>query len=366
MPVKIIAGEGCLNENRALLMELGRKALIVTGKQSAQKNGSYADAVKALEANGQGFFLYDKVMSNPTVDCVFDAAEAAKRESCDFVLAIGGGSPLDAGKAAAALAVNAVEKDAIFRFSCAGALPIAAVPTTAGTGSEVTQYAILTNHAAQTKTSVASPALFPRFAFLDGRYMRGLSRAVTINTAIDALSHSIEGMLSVRASVLSDPMAKNSIKAIAECFRALKEDEPGLPVREKLLHASTLAGMVIANTGTTAVHAAGYQLTYHRNIDHGRANGLLIGAYLRFVEKKEKSLGTDRVGEILAALGMRNLDEFDAALNGLLGERERFSAAEIEGYAEAAMRAKNIANAAIAPQKQELLAILQNALAPGA
>ena len=362
MPVKVLAGQGCLYEHRALLAELGKKALIVTGAASAYQNGAYDDAVKALKANGQEFACYSKVMSNPTVDCALDAAEAIKREGCGFVLAIGGGSPLDAGKAAAALALNALDKDAVFGVSYQRALPVAAVPTTAGTGSEVTQYAILTNHTAQTKTSIAGPGMFPRLAFLDARYMRGLPRSITVNTAIDALSHLIEGMLSVRASALSDAMAEAGIRAIAECFDALAQDEPGLPVREKLLRASTLGGMVIANTGTTAVHAAGYQLTYHRNIDHGRANGLLIGAYLRFVRGKEAELGTRRIGEILEALGMETLDEFDAALDALLGGRERFTPEEIEAYAEAAMRAKNITNAAVIPEKADILETLRRSL----
>jgi alcohol dehydrogenase class IV len=370
MPVRILAGQGCLYENRALLLELGKKALIVTGKHSAKGNGAYDDAVRALEANGQRFFLYDAVMSNPTVDCAFDAAEAAKQEGCDCILAIGGGSPLDIGKAAAALAVNALEKEAIFTsFSarCVRALPVAAVPTTAGTGSEVTQYAILTNHAGKTKTSIASPALFPRFAFLDAQYTRTLNRTITINTAVDALSHLIEGMLSLRASVLSDGMAKNGIRAIAGCFNILGNPElagadRGLPLRETLLGASTLGGMVIANTGTTAVHAMGYQLTYFKNIEHGRANGLLLGAFLRFIQEKQTPWGTERINAILTALGMGSIDAFDALLRALLGPVEIYADQELAGYAEGAGKAKNIANCPLVPEKQDILMMLRQSL----
>ncbi|MDR3336834.1 MAG: iron-containing alcohol dehydrogenase [Treponema sp.] len=362
MPTKIVLGENCIFTNRALLGDLGKKALMVTGRNSAKQNGSGADAVKALETNGQSYYLYDKVMSNPTVDCAFDAAALAQREHCDFVLVIGGGSPMDAGKAAAAIAVSPVEKSAFFSTTFTKALPIAAVPTTAGTGSEVTPYAILTNDGAQTKTSIASPAIFPRYAFLDPAYMKDMGSATTINTALDALSHSIEGMLTIRASVFTDPMAKAGITAFAECVPALKAGTPDLAVREKLLWASTLGGMVISNTGTTAVHAMGYRLTYFKNIDHGRANGLLLGKFLRFVAEKEKAIGGNRIGEILGAMGLENLDEFEAIMDALLGQREKISNEELENYAEASINAKNITNTGIRPNKAELLSILKGSV----
>jgi alcohol dehydrogenase class IV len=362
MPTRIVMGDDCLSGNRGLLQELGKKALIVTGRHSAKQNGALGDLVKTLEANGQSYGLFDKVMSNPTVDCAFEAAGLCGQEGCDFLVAIGGGSPMDVAKVAAALALNPMAKPAIFSTTFTSALPIVAIPTTAGTGSEVTPNAILTNDAAQTKTSVASPALFPRFAFLDAKYMSSLPRVVTINTAIDALSHSVEGMLTVRSSVISDPLAKASIRAIAECFGPLEGNNPGKEVRQKLLWASTLGGMVIANTGTTAVHAMGYQLTYHKHIDHGRANGLLLGAYLRFVAEKEKAQATNRIGEILAALDLGSLEDFSARLDMLLGPREKVDAAALEGYAEKAFQAKNIANATIKPEKADLLAVLQQSI----
>ncbi|MDR3130325.1 MAG: iron-containing alcohol dehydrogenase [Treponema sp.] len=363
MPTKIVGGENCLVENAPLLKELGKKALLVTGRTSAKKNGSLEDAVKALESNGQGYALFDQAPANPKPECAYEAAALARREACDFVIALGGGSPMDLGKAAAALAVNSIPPDSLFTTPIAKALPLAAVPTTAGTGSEVTQYAILTNDAAQSKSSLSSPALFPRAAFLDARYLLTLSRNASINTALDALSHAVEGMLGARASAFTDAAAKSCVRTFAECLPALKSGRLEDPaVREKLLYAAAQAGMVIANTGTIVVHAMGYSLTYFRNIDHGRANGLLLGAYLRVVQRKEKTVGADRVGGILDALGMKSLDEFDAALDALLGEREKFSAAEIEQYAETAIHAKHIANSAVMPDKADLLETLSRSL----
>jgi alcohol dehydrogenase class IV len=363
MPTKVVMGDDCVFKNRALLKDLGKKALIVSGKSSAKANGSLADIVKALEDNGQSHCVFDRVMSNPTVDCAYEAAETINSEGCDFVVALGGGSPMDASKAAAALALNKVEKNALFGTVFNSALPIAAIPTTAGTGSEVTPYAILTNDAAQTKTSIGAPALFPRRAFLDARYMLGLNRTVTINTAIDALSHAVEGTINVKASAITNALARESITVIAGCFGALAGDKDiGLHTRQQLLYGSMLGGMVIANTGTTAVHAMGYALTYHRHIDHGRANGLVFGEYLKAVEQKEKNSDAKPISVVLSALGLKSLDEFTALLATLLGTKEPFDNAELERYADQASKAKNIANGIFPFNKEELLGIFKKSI----
>ncbi len=360
MPTRVLAGEHCLAEHGAALKDLGSKALIVTGSRSAKASGALEDVLRALRANGQGHALFDTVSSNPAVQCVCDGAALFRAEGCDFVLAIGGGSPMDAGKAMALLAAvdGPVDPAAVFSTAYTRAFPVAAVPTTAGTGSEVTQYAILTNDAAETKTSIASPLIFPRLAFLDAAYTRNLPRTVTVNTAVDALSHAVEGMLSVRASTISDSLARESLALIAACFAPLRENRLGAPEREQLLCASTLAGMVIANTGTTAVHAMGYSLTYYKHIDHGRANGLLLPAFLAFTERHAKS----RVDAILACMGLNSVAAFADALGTLLGGRERLSAGECARYAEKASQAGNIANCLVRPEKNDLRAVFEAAL----
>jgi alcohol dehydrogenase class IV len=363
MPTRVIIGDDCIYSNRALLKDLGKKALIVSGKNSARANGSLADMVRALEANGQSYCLYDRVMSNPTVDCIYEAAEAAKREGCDFVAGLGGGSPMDAAKGAAVLALNPVEKSGLFSTTFTMALPIVAVPTTAGTGSEVTPTAVFTNHAAKTKTSIKTPAIFPRYAFLDAKYTIGLSRAITINTAVDALTHAVEGMLSQTTQAITDTLAKESSAVIGECFSFLREDrEPDRGIRQKLLYAAMLAGMVIANTGTNVVHSMGYNLTYHRNIDHGRANGLIFAEFLRAIEHKEKNSDSKRIPVLLSCLNVRSLDEFTCVLNGLLGKKEQFTAAELEQYAEQSFKARSIANGIFRFEKEELLDIFKKSI----
>jgi alcohol dehydrogenase class IV len=188
--------------------------------------------------------------------------------------------------------------------------------------------------------------------------MSGLSQTVTVNTAIDALSHAVEGMLSVRASAISDSMARQSIEMLAGCFGPMREGKLSVQNRADLLCASTLAGMVIANTGTTAVHAMGYSLTYYKNIDHGRANGLLLPEFLAFTAKQ----AAGRVQSILACMGLADVADFAALLGGLLGKRETLTPEELAHYAEKASKAGNIGNCLIRPEKDDLLAVLKAAL----
>jgi alcohol dehydrogenase class IV len=120
--------------------------------------------------------------------------------------------------------------------------------------------------------------------------------------------------------------------------------------------------MVIANTGTTAVHAMGYALTYHRHIDHGRANGLIFAEYLKAVEQKERGGNAQHIPRLVSTLGMRSLDEFAAMLDGLLGKKEPFEDKELKAYAEQASGAKNIANGIVPFDKTELLEIFTKSL----
>ena len=341
MPTKLLMGIQCIKNNPALFSELGKKALIVTGAHSAKANGSLDDVLAVLEANGQQYALFDKVMCNPTVACVYEGAAFAKQEKADFVIAIGGGSPMDAAKAIALLACQQIPEEELFLgHYTSEVLPMAFVPTTAGTGSEVTPYSVLTNEKLQTKTSISSPALFPKYAFLDASYMTGLSDKTTVNTALDALSHSIEGMLSTRANAVTDLLASESIRQIATCFTALQAQALTLAQREALLYASLLGGMVIANTGTTVVHPMGYSLTYFKDIDHGRANGLLLAAFLECLKKSIPA----RINEIIFLMNFNTVSDFKAVLDSLLGEKETLTADEINQYAEKASKSKNLSN----------------------
>jgi len=344
MPTRIISGSGCIGAFAAELMPFGKTAMLVTGAASAKKNGSLDDITAALKKNGQNFFIYDKVKSNPTVPCVYDGGAAAKRGGADFIIAAGGGSPMDAAKVMALLACRDIPESELFSGNYGNrALPVIAVPTTAGTGSEVTQYAIITNDNAETKTIIATPLIFPKIAFLDEKYLTGLSHDTMINTVIDALSHAIEGMLSVRAGVVSDTLASSAAKIIISSCGDLEKGSLTKEQYAGLLYASTLAGMVISNTGTTVVHAMGYSLTYYKDISHGRANGLLLGRYIEYVRDKAPAL----CARVCAAAGLKDEKELKIKLASLLGKPEQLTDAEISHYSEKAAVTANVKNGII-------------------
>lgn len=351
LPTKVILDENCVQKSAALLKTFGQKALIVTGRHSAKANGSLQDVTDALASQGISHVLFDRIDSNPDIPTVRAGAAFARENGADFVIGIGGGSPMDASKAIALLARQDIPDERLFSGPYGpDILPLVLLPTTAGTGSEVTQYSILTNDAAQTKTSIATPLLFPKLALLDHRYTSGLPLRTTVNTAVDALSHAIEGILATRANSLVDLLATESIQKISGNFGRLAAGTVDPAARAELLYASTLAGIVIAHTGTTAVHSMGYSLTYFHHIDHGRANGLLLGAFFSFIEKQSPAV----IRRLLDIMGLKNTQAFKDILAKLLGEKERITREEFAQYAALAIQAKNIANCTVVPTEQDL------------
>lgn len=352
MPTRVIMGEGCVRANSACFSRLGKRALVVTGRSSARTTGALSDVLAACEQEGIEAFLYEEVTSNPDVACCYAGAALARSMQVDFIVAVGGGSPMDAAKAIALLACQDVPEDYFFTWSYTEkALPLIAVPTTAGTGSEVTPYAIITDRREERKTSIASPAVFPKIAFLDAAYIAFMPRELTIHTAIDALSHAVEGMLTSKTSPLSDALALEAIARVGPQLKRLAADEK--PDREALLYGSMVAGMVIAQAGTALVHAMGYPLTYHRNIDHGRANGLILGAWFRLMADVEPGI----VAAILRAAGLPDITAFETLLNGLLGEREPLTADEITRYSELPLKLAKIKKYRVMPTAEEIAAL---------
>jgi alcohol dehydrogenase class IV len=343
LPTKVVAGNGCVRENASLLARYGKRALIMTGRKSAKKCGAGRDVEEALSSQGVEFRLFDEVENNPGIANCRAAALAAREFGADFIVGIGGGSPLDAAKAAAVLARNDLEDSELFKGSYpGGALPVAAVPTTAGTGSEMTQYAILTNESIESKSSISWEGIFPVLAFLDSAYTAGLPHRIAVNTALDALSHSLEGYLAVRSDSWSRALAYEALLIFGKELPRLADGYYGEELRAQLLLAANMSGAVIAQTATTIVHAMGYSLTYFKDIDHGRANGLLLGPYLSLSEETNP----EGAREVLDALSCRNVDSFERLLESLLGDRETITPDEIRRFTTIALKTKHVGNTA--------------------
>lgn len=355
MPTKVVFGENVVQQAGDSLA-LGTKALIVTGRSSARRSGALDDVLKVLPGE---YVIFDEVENNPTVDTCIKGGELAKEENCDYVIAIGGGSPLDAAKVMAVLAVN--EKHPLELYASGWdkkALPIVAIPTTAGTGSEVTPYAVLTLEEEQTKKGLGGPDLFPQVAYVDPKYTASLSREVTVDTAVDALSHLVEGYLSKRATTASDFVALQGLAVWGTALDALRRGKLGAEEREALLLASTLGGITIAQTGTCLVHALGYPLTYFHGLPHGRANGVLMAGYLEF----SQGAAPERVANILELLDLPSVEAFRAVMEELFAHQAgqvELSPEQIQFYAQRAAETKNVANSLGQPTEAELTKILE-------
>lgn len=289
MPVHIFGGAGCFREQIDLVCSLGKRCLLMVGSTSAQKSGALNEVLSLLEEHRVDVTIYSGVLPDPPVSQCREAALAAQVCRAQFIVALGGGSVIDAAKAAACLAANsAADTAALFKgeLRCP-ALPLVAIGTTAGTGSEVTRVGVLTRDETGRKQSFRHNTCYPRYAFADPRYTATMPRGVTISTALDALCHAVEGWFSPRADEASRLWARQAITVLMrelEWLMQNKNELPDLAGRERLLYASLWAGMALNAAGVGFPHTMGYVLTEDHGIPHGRACAAFLPAFLERAE----------------------------------------------------------------------------------
>ncbi len=317
MPTRVFSEKNCIEKHSAELAALGSHALIITGKSSSKLNSSLDDVISALKKHSVKYTVFDSVEENPSVETVMDARSTGLECGADFVIGIGGGSPLDAAKAAALMIKNREKPwDFLYTTIPAEALPLAAVPTTCGTGSEVTGVAVLTRHDMKTKVS-AKHKIFPDIALIDGKYLLNAPRKIIVNTAIDALAHLVESAINTTADIYSDMSVFSGLSCWKKC-RPYIDGTEVLTVggAQLLMDTAALAGISIAQTGTTIPHSLSYMLTYSAGIPHGAAVGAFQGKYLKYAEKERRNAvlsaagftDTDEMGEFIAALAPVSCD----------------------------------------------------------
>lgn len=335
MPTKILSGDNVILENFHELTALGQKALIVTGRESSRTNGSLRDMEEALTKATINYVIFDDVEQNPSMETVIRAAEIGKMSNVDFIVGIGGGSPIDSAKFIGVLIKNPeITGRDVFLKKGLQSIPIVAVPTTSGTGTEVTQYAVVTLHEEKTKKNYGQ-TIFPTLALLDPRYTQELPWEITINTAVDTLSHLIEGYLNRNASLLTDSIAEAGMKIWGKCVEPLLTGRFEKKDRERLMVASTLGGILIAQTGTSLPHGMGYALTYNKGVPHGLANGVLYVEYLRGFKNR------DKVGRLHEQLGLKDYSAFEDVLRTLTKVEVTVTDEEIRHYTLSIMENKS-------------------------
>ena len=339
MPTKVYRGRGCVYDCPEQWSRLGKRALIVTGKTSGAKSGALDDVQDVLDGLSICYVVYDNVKNNPTVENSYEAGQLAKEFKADFVIGIGGGSPLDLAKAAALYATNDIEPMEIYEEPENMPLPIVAIPTTAGTGSEVTQYSVLTVESKETKVTAKGDYLFPTLAFLDYRYTKNLPESIAKNTALDAMSHCIESILSLRVTADSKAISLEALRIIGENIGETTKFPMSDEARDNLLYAAMLGGVAIAQSGTIVVHSMGYALTYFKDMPHGLANGKLLVPYMRFANENVPEVS----GEIFKALGCNDYEGFKALINSLELPETDITEEEAEKFASRTIKAANVA-----------------------
>lgn len=302
IPIKVISGRGCVRENSALLSAFGKKCIIITGGSSAKKSGALDDILFALDKESIGSIIYDGIGPNPRLDHCFEAAEKAAGFGADFVIGIGGGSPLDAAKAVAVYASNPDFGlyDIYSTEKRNEALPIVLIGTTAGTGSEVGKVSVLTDPATGRKKSISPTDCFPRLTFADPTYTHSMPYDITVSTALDALAHAMEGYMAVKCSDIPTLFGEKAIDLIWQGLVYLHSSKknPDERMRESLYYGSLYAGITLAYCGTAFPHPLGYILTENYGIPHGKACTAFMEEFIDKSEKAEKEK-TEKVLSIM-------------------------------------------------------------------
>lgn len=293
MPVNIFGGNSPLQNNKNVFSELGKKCLIVTGETSAKKSGALDDLIEIFNELNIEYEIFDEITENPlTADCCAGGI-VARKTGADFVVGIGGGSPLDASKAVCVYATNPhIVNDDIYTAEVKNSpLPLALIGTTAGTGSEVSGVSVLTRQNGR-KQSVSGKNYYAKYVFADAKYTYTVPYYTTVSTALDAMAHAIESMFSPRADFLTQKFALIATEMIYPVLEKLShsEETPTEEERNTLYFASLYAGFALNKGGTGFPHGMGYALTEDYNVPHGLACAVFLPAYLIEAEKKNSDL----------------------------------------------------------------------------
>lgn len=282
MPVELIREEGALQKVGARARTYGRRCLVMTSATAAQKSRALDDALESLKAAGVEATVFPLVSANPTVTECFAARDAARAAGAYSILAIGGGSVMDAAKAAAWMATNYVPGPQSL-FHCElkrDPLPLMLCGTTAGTGSEVSAVAVITDLDGK-KRSIKHDNCYATVVFADPRYTDSMPRAVTVSTALDALAHAVEGYLNPACDAISTLFAENALPRITKGLWYLCDNDlPTRELRDDLFEGALYAGMVLNTCGTAFPHPMGYVLTEEHGIPHGQACAVFLDALL--------------------------------------------------------------------------------------
>lgn len=282
MPKQIISGENALQQSKEVIRTLGTKALVVSGKVM-NRIGNVRIVTNLLDEIGIGWTVYDDITGEPDDVMIDGGVEAYKANGCDFLIAIGGGSPMDSMKAIGALITNPGKIADYMGKEITNPLPpMVAIPTTAGTGSEATQFTIITDTKTSIKMLLKGTVLIPDVAIVDASFTVSSPKSVTNATGLDALTHAVEGYTSKKASPLTDVYAVDAVKRIFQYLPRAYGNGEDMEAREEMILAALEAGVVINNSSVTLVHGMSRPIGANFHVPHGLSNAMLLKVCLTF------------------------------------------------------------------------------------
>ncbi|MDZ4992560.1 iron-containing alcohol dehydrogenase [Clostridium perfringens] len=315
VPTRTLFGAGRLNDLNTQKLP-GKKAMIVISNgKSTRENGYLARTEEQLHMAGIETVVFDKVEPNPLKSTVMDGAAFARKNGCDFIVALGGGSCMDASKAIALMATN--EGD-LWDYVVSGTgkgksikvnpLPIVAITTTAGTGSETDYGAVITNAETNEKTGIVHELLFPTLAIVDPELMCTVPPKFTAYQGFDALFHSVEGYISNRANLMSDMVGITAIENVSRNLAKTVKNPNDLEAREKVAFGNYLSGIEMCVGSTSSQHSLEHAMSaYHQELPHGA--GLIMLSKSYFTHFINKHVCDERFVSMAKAMGMKDAKE---------------------------------------------------------
>lgn len=307
MPKQIFYGEGALEQAAPAIAACGSKALIVTDPVMV-KLGNVGIVTEMLEAGKADYAVYSGVTGEPTDEMVEEGRRVWEREKCDFLIAVGGGSPIDTMKAIGVVAVNGGSINDWYGKEIVGKLPpMAAIPTTSGTGSEATQFTIITNTRTEVKMLLKGKTLMPDMAVDDPRFTMTAPPSITAATGLDALCHAAEAYTSRKAQPMTDVMAVSAVKRIFKYLPKCYSQGDDVEARTQMSLAALEAGVAFNNASVTIIHGMSRPVGALFHVPHGVSNAMLLPGCFSYVYRE----AADRFADLGRAIGAADGTEPD-------------------------------------------------------
>lgn len=335
-PTRILFGAGELNNLHKQTMPGKKALLLISNGKSTKVNGSLDRTIEQLEKAGIEYAIFDKIMENPYRSVIMEGTAFAKENTCDFILALGGGAVLDASVAIAAMATNPGDLwDYVFGGTGKAmplknpGLPIVTIATTSGTGSEINCWGVISNPDTNEKIGFGEPELTPVLAIVDPELMRTVPAKYTAYQGFDALFHNTEVMISNGVNILSEAIALSAIENITKYLPRAVRDGNDMEARERVAYGSTMAGITMQLTSTTAEHSMEHSMSaYHHNLPHGAGLIMISRAFYEFFI--ERHACDEQFIKMAKAMGIENADKPEDFITALVKLQEDCGVADLK------------------------------------